>query len=487
MFSLEETLYGVQPEESRQLPAIPAALRQVAFGEAVIDSRLATPGCLFVALRGERVDGHDFLADAVARGARAALVQREQVEQLVLDAPRALVEPTGAGSEAVDPEAVLLIPVDDPLAALQRLAAYHRGLFAPTVIGITGSVGKTSTKEVTAAVLRRRFRTLKNPRSYNSEATLPITLLQLDADHEVAVLEMGCYGPGDISLLAGIARPHIGIVTNVGHSHMERMGSFEVVAQVKSELVRALPPDGYAILNVDDERVRRMAEVTPARPFLYGLDAGADLWADGIESRGLEGISFDAHYRGETAHLRLPLLGRHSVHTALAATATGLLLGMAWDDIIDGLRDEEAQLRLLAVPGVGGATLVDDTYNASPASSLAALNLLAELGGRRIVVHGDMLELGHLEEEAHRKVGARAAEVADALIVVGARARWIADEALAAGMPAERVVAVESKGAAVDLLRGELRSGDFVLIKGSRGAAMEEIVAALQRPASATE
>lgn len=481
MLQLDEVLLGVQADATRQQPAIPSTLKHVAFSEAVVDSRQATPGSLFAALRGERVDGHDFLAEAVARGAQGALVRREKVEGLALDRPFALVDPSGAGLADATPEAVLLVAVDDPLAALQRLAAYHRGLFTPTVIGITGSVGKTSTKEVVAAVLRRSYRTLKNPRSYNNETTLPIALLQLDARHEVAVLEMGAFGPGDISLLTQIARPQIGIVTNVGPSHMERMGSLDVIAQAKSELVQALPPDGYAILNIDDPRVCAMAAATAARPFFYGLDPAADLWADAIESRGLEGISFRAHYGRETVFLKLPLLGRHSVHTALAAGAAGLLLDLGWDAIVEGLRDTSAQLRLLAVPAIGGATLIDDTYNASPASSLAALNLLAELDGRRIVALGDMLELGAIEEEAHRMVGRRAAEVADLLIVVGQRARWIAEEAHAAGMPIGQIIRVETNQEVVQALKDLMGPGDYVLVKGSRGVAMEEIVAALQR------
>ena len=481
MLTLDEVLLGVQAPEERQQPAIPPAFQQVAFSEVVIDSRAATPGTLFVALRGEHADGHDFLADALARGALGALVRRAQVATLLPGRPYALVDPaSGAGLEGAAPELSLLIAVDDPLAALQRLAAYHRRLFTPTVIGITGSVGKTSTKEVTAAVLRRRYCTLKNPRSYNNEATLPVALLQLTADHEVAVLEMGTFGPGEITLLTQIARPHLGIVTNVGPSHLERMGSLEVIAQAKSELVQALPADGYAILNIDDPRVRAMATVTPARPFFYGLDPAADLWADAIESRGLEGIAFRAHYAGESIFLRLPLLGRHSVHTALAAAAAGLLLDLGWDAIIEGLRDTSAQLRLLAVPGIGGAMLIDDTYNASPASSLAALNLLAELDGRRIVALGDMLELGSFEEQGHRMVGRRVAEVADLLIVVGQRARWIADEAQAAGMPADRIMRLTTNQEVIAVLRPIIKAGDYVLIKGSRGMAMEEIVAALQ-------
>jgi UDP-N-acetylmuramoyl-tripeptide--D-alanyl-D-alanine ligase len=482
VLDLNEVLLGVLPEDAqRRLPPIPPALQQVAFSAVAVDSREATPGSLFVALRGERADGHDFLAAAVARGARGALVRREQVAGQTLDRPSTLVDPaSGEGLADATPDTVFLIAVDDPLSALQQLAAYHRGLFTPTVLGITGSVGKTSTKEVTAAVLRRRYRTLKNPRSFNTEATMPIALLQLERHHEVAVLEMGTFGPGEITLLTRLARPQIGIVTNVGPSHIERMGSLEVIAQAKSELVQALPADGHAILNIDDERVRAMAGVTQAKPFFYGLDPAADLWADQIESHGLEGIAFRAHHAGESVVLRLPLIGRHSVHTALAATAAGLLLGLGWDAIVDGLRDESAQLRLLAVPGIGGATLIDDTYNASPASSLAALNLLADLDGRRIVALGDMLELGHLEEQAHRIVGRRVAEVAQQLIVVGQRARWIADEAAASGMPSEQITVAENNDAVIAQLRAQMQPGDYVLVKGSRGVAMEGIVAALQ-------
>ncbi|HWQ13997.1 MAG TPA: UDP-N-acetylmuramoyl-tripeptide--D-alanyl-D-alanine ligase [Roseiflexaceae bacterium] len=483
MLDIEDVLLGIQAGERRR-PDVPPALRQVAFSETVIDSRLATPGCLFVALRGERVDGHDFLADATARGARGALVRRDRVAGVRLGRPHAVVDPaTGAGLEGATPESVLLFAVDEPLQALHRLAAYHRSRFTLHVIGITGSVGKTSTKEVTAAVLQRGLRTLKNPRSYNSEHTLPIVLLQLDSTYEAAVLEMGMYGPGEIALLCSLARPQIGIVTNVGPSHLERMGSLEAIQQAKSELVRALPADGYAILNADDPRVRAMAEVTPARPFLYGLDPSADLWADAIESRGLQGISFRAHYAGEEVQLNLPLIGRHSVHTALAATAAGLLLGLGWDAIVAGLRDSSAQLRLLAAPAINGATIIDDTYNASPASSLAALNLLAELDGRRIAVLGDMLELGSVEEQAHRLVGARVAEVAQHLVTVGARARWIAEEAAACGLPPMRIRQVASNQEAVALLRELIQPGDYVLIKGSRAMGMEAIVAALQRPA----
>ncbi|RLC91366.1 MAG: UDP-N-acetylmuramoylalanyl-D-glutamyl-2, 6-diaminopimelate--D-alanyl-D-alanine ligase, partial [Chloroflexi bacterium] len=251
----------------------------------------------------------------------------------------------------------------------------------------------------------------------------------------------------------------------------------------KSELVEALPPapEGVAILNYDDERVQGMAQATSARVFYYGLSPKADLWADRIVGLGLDGIRFRLHHEGETLHLKIPLLGRHSVHTALRAAAVGLTEGLTWQEIIEGLRGPSAQLRLVAVPGPHGATILDDTYNASPASTIAALNLLDELDGRKIAVLGDMLELGDYEREGHEKVGLRALEVADVLITVGPLGRVIGETALRWGMPADQVHIVERNGEVIALLEQMITSTDVVLVKGSRALQMEEIVNALGR------
>ncbi|MCG8347857.1 MAG: UDP-N-acetylmuramoyl-tripeptide--D-alanyl-D-alanine ligase [Chloroflexales bacterium] len=487
MLSLVHVLFGVQPKAMRQMPRIPAAWQTVGFSEVVVDSREVVPGALFVALDGERTNGHNFLVDAVARGASGALVQRDEVERLQAELahtqrPWTLLDPANCdGLEAHSLQTCLFISVDDPLMALQRLAVYHRRQHTPTVVGITGSVGKTSTKEVVAAILSRRFRTLKSKRSYNSEATMPTTLLQITPDHEVVVLEMGMWAPGEIRFLANLAWPYIGIVTNVGPSHLERVKSIDVVEQAKSELPDSLPPDGIAILNIDDERVARMARRTLARVFSYGLNPSADVWADQVESHGLQGITFDAHHANETVRIKTPLLGKHSVYTALAGIAIGLVMGMNWDDIIAGLQDENSVARIVQRPGLHGSTIIDDTYNAAPVSAIAALDLLAELDGRRIAALGDMLELGAIEEEAHRSVGRRAAAVVQELICVGQRARWIADEAQVAGMTPEHIKVVDTNNDVVDALQTMLRPGDYVLVKGSRGAAMESIVAAVQR------
>lgn len=448
-------------------------------GRTVIDSRQAEPGALFVALKGEHADGHDYVADAFSRGAVAALVEREvNVEAHVLDLTN--YELRIPHHEWGLP---LLLRVSNTLLALQQVAAFWRRQHSVRVVGVTGSVGKTTTKELIAAVLARRYVTLKSEGSYNNEIGLPLTLMHLTGAHERAVLEMGMYDVGEIAHLARIALPHVGVVTIVGPVHLERLGTIERIAQAKRELVEALPPapEGVAILNYDDERVRVMAQATKARIFYYGLSPEADLWADGVESLGLEGVRFQLHYGEEVLHVRIPLLGQHSVHTALRAAAVGLVEGLTWQEIIEGLRTPTAQLRLVAVPGPHGSTILDDTYNSSPVSALAALNLLAELEGRKIAVLGDMLELGDYEQEGHEKVGMRALEVADVLITVGRLGRIIGETALRWGMPAGQVHIVETNAEAIALLDEMIAPDDVILVKGSRALKMEEIVNALVR------
>jgi UDP-N-acetylmuramoyl-tripeptide--D-alanyl-D-alanine ligase len=487
VLQLLHVLFGVQPPAVRALPYLPPQWQNTAFDAAVTDSREVEPHTLFIALSGARTDGHIFLRDVLARGARGALVSRERMRNApeLLEAserPWAVIDPaTGAGLETAPPEACLLIAVDDPLMAIQRLAVYHRRQLTPTVVGITGSVGKTSTKEVTAAVLSRRFRTLKSQRSFNSEVTLPTSLLRLTPDHEVAVLEMGMWAPGEIRFLAQLARPQVGMVTNVGPSHLERLGSMDAIMHAKAELPESLPADGWCLLNADDPRVARMAERTAARVLTYGFNSGADLRADAVTTYGLNGIGLRMHYAGDIVDLRLPLIGRHSVYLALAAAACGLVLGMDWDAIAAGLADPTAQPRLRVLPGIRQTTLIDDSYNAAPISVRAALDLLADIPGRRVAVLGDMLELGAAEEAGHREVGLYAVQVVQMLVTVGERARRIAEAAEAAGMSAAAICAVANQTQAVDALNELLEPGDIVLVKGSRGMELERLVAALHQ------
>ncbi len=452
----------------------------------ILDSRAAEPRReesrreesrpVFFAFKGENVDGHDYVADAFKRGAIAAVIERDvDVAADTLDVAR-----------STPPQAFttpLLIRVRNTLDALQNAARFWRQQLNPRVIGITGSVGKTTTKEVVTKVLASRYHVQRSTGSYNNEIGLPLTLLQLtDADAYI-VLEMGMYVRGDIRMLAEIARPHVGIVTNVEPVHLSRAGSIENITLAKRELVESLPPapEGVAILNYDDRRVQAMAESTQARVFFYGLSPQADLWADEVETQGLEGIRLRLHYAGEQLYVKVPLLGRHSAHTVLRAAAAGLTEGLDWQDIVDGLHAPGPQLRLVAVQGLQDSLVLDDTYNSSQASALAALNLLKTMEGRKIAVLGDMLELGDYEEAGHLKVGCRTANIVAELITVGERARFIAQGAELCGLPRNRIHETPDCETAIAVLRGILQPQDIILVKGSRAMRMEQIVMAISK------
>lgn len=427
-----------------------------------VDSRLVTPGRLFVALPGERTDGHRFLGEAIDRGAAALLVTRE---------------PEGLDADAD----VTIVRVPDGLAALGAVAAGWRARFAPLVVGVTGSIAKTSTKEAAAAVLARRLRTLRSEGNRNNEIGLPLTLLELDVDHEAVVLEMGMYAGGEIADLARMARPRIGVVTAVQPVHLSRIGSIEAIERAKAELVEALPSDGTAVLNGDDPRVRAMAARTAARVMTYGFTQDADVAADDVTSAGLAGMRFTLGTARGRVPVAIPTLGRLAVHNALAAAAVGIAAGLTVDDIAAGLADGWGAPHRAQVVRLSDVTIVDDSYNASPASVAAALELLSGLPGRRVAVLGEMLELGEGHEAGHRSVGAVAAGVADLLVVIGRPAGGIAAAAREAGLEPSRVIEVPDREAALDALRPRLAAGDVVLVKASRGAALDLLVAALTR------
>ena len=435
------------------------------------DSRRVQAGDLFVAIRGEQFDGHAFVAQAAANGATAALVGA-----------------AWAAAQAAPP--LPLLVVEEPIAALQRLARAWRDRLGErlTVVGITGSVGKTSTKEVVAAVLGGRFETYRSPGNLNNEIGLPLSLLEIGPNTEVAVLEMGgAYAFGELTLLAAIARPKIAVVTNIHPVHLERMGSIEAIAETKAELIAALPADGVAVLNGDDPWVRAMAGRCWGRVLFYGLDRENDVWASEVVSEALEGTTFWLHLDGERYHVKVPLVGGHAVDLALAGWAVGHALGMEIGEMLLGLKDPSIQVRLLVMPGPRGALLIDDTYNASTPSVLSALGLLASLKPKRaIAVLGDMRELGPLAEEEHRVVGRRAGEVADLIVTYGELATLIAEEARQATgrddgqPPVVQSFGLDQRGALLGYLLGVLREGDVVLLKGSRGLRMEELVEALR-------
>ena len=522
----------------------PRALAPRPISRALLDSRDAEAGSLFIALSGSRTDGHRYIRQALAGGAEAVICEERGLEflaetnALLIDCRKGgeragreirdgLRTPQLWQEEPFAPGRAIAYIVPDSNTALQAAGIFqrlHRTSPDLRVIGVTGSVGKTSTKELAASVLKQRYRTHNNTGNLNSEQGLPLALLGLHTGHERTVLEMGMYDLGEIRLLCSLARPQIGLVTNVGPSHLERLGTIDRIAEAKAELIEALPSapsGGVAILNHDDARVRAMATRTDAQLFFYGLTAEADLWADEIESLGMEGIRFRFHHRQEdgrvhSERVKLPLLGRHSVQTALGAAAVGIVNGLTWEEIITGLQRAPGQLRLVITPGINGATVIDDTYNASPSSTLAALDLLDDLRkraeaagrpnpaagrgaafrpeldseqeetarktaragrvGRRIAILGDMRELGSFTTEGHKQVGAHAASVIDLLVTVGNLGRIIADEAKRAGLSTQAVHAADDFESAVDILKELMQPHDLLLVKGSRAVGMDRIV-----------
>lgn len=441
---------------------------------ASVDSRRLEVGNAFFALPGEHADGHRFLEAAAAAGA-AALIVSEPLPHDRLDA-------LGDAWPGVS-----IIAVADAAVALRTAAGAYRDRFEPLVIGITGSIAKTSTKELAAGVLAGRFHVLRSRGNENNEIGLPVTLLRLRPEHEVAVLEMGLYTTGEIATLAALARPGIGVVTAVRGVHLSRAGSIEAIEAGKGELLEALPADGWAVLNADDPRVVNMATRTPARVLTYGFGPGADVSALDIRSRGLEGMSFRLRLPSGVADVATPILGRHGVHNSLAAAAVATCAGMTPEDIVSGLGREVLVPHRSQLVHAGDWTILDDSYNASPDAVLAALGLLAELPGRRIAVLGEMLELGDAAASEHHRIGIHAASVVDRLVVIGAGAAALAEGALAAGLPPSRVHVVAGREDALAFLLHELRAGDTVLVKASRGAALDVLVAQLVLAAGAGE
>jgi UDP-N-acetylmuramoyl-tripeptide--D-alanyl-D-alanine ligase len=429
--------------------------RDLVFERGSIDSRETRDGDLFFALRGERTDGHDFVPQALAAGATGAVVERP------LEIPQDRCE----------------FHVSDSLAALQRLAAYWRRRQDVRTVGVTGSVGKTTAKELIASVLATRYTVLKSEANLNTEIGIPLTLLQLRPKHRHAVLEMAMYARGDIALLARIAAPQIGIVMNVGPVHLERLGSIGAITSAKAELVETLPADGLAVLNGDDPRVSGFANRTKARAVLFGATPQCEIRAEQVETHGLDGISFTLVTPDGQTRVTCPLPGRHHVYAALAAAAVGLHEGLTLDQLASGIAQARADLRLTQRRGPNSSTIIDDSYNASPASMLAALDLLGECRGRRIALLGGMRELGAATAEGNLAVGERAASRCDLLLVIGEEAREIGEAARRGGLNDVRFLASPERAA--ETLLKELAGGDYILIKASRAVGLESVVEAL--------
>jgi len=428
------------------------------------DSRRTKVGELFIPLRGERFDGHDFIAVMASQGVRVFLAR------------------SGWCEENGVPDGSTIVVVKDTLRAYGDLASYHRRRFHIPVVGITGSNGKTTVKEMLASILALTAPGLKTAGNLNNLVGLPRMLLELNPDHRWAVLEMGMSEPGEIDRLAAMAAPVVGVITNAFAAHLESMGSVEAVARAKGELFLRLPPGGCAAYNGDDPLISRAPTPTGVRRLSFGLH-GAEVTAGEIESQGRHGQTFTLHLAGKEIKVHLKALGLHNIANALAATAAASALGVAPELIGKGLECFTPYDKRFNLEEVGGIVLIDDSYNANPASMRAALMTLRDIREecRAMAVLGDMLELGSGAGEAHRELGRVTASCVERLYVMGEMAEMVAQGAREGGLPQDAVlVAATHEEILADLLKAAA-PGDFILVKGSRGLAMDTVAEGIRR------
>lgn len=423
------------------------------------DSRTLQPGELFIPLRGEKYDGHDYLTQAIQRGA-AGCISEEMLGGML----------------------VPVIKVNDTLKALGDLAAAVRRKFSGPVIGITGTSGKTTCKEMMAAILSHLGPGLKSAGNFNNLVGVPLTLFGLQPEHRWAVIEMGMSARGEIARLAEIAMPNIGLITNIGAGHLQNFDGISGVARAKGELYISLSTEGIALINADDSETRLLPVANGVRKVLFGTSSDADIRAERITVHN-GSVSFDLVVNDSMQKIQLPIPGRHNVSNALGAAAAATVLGIGLKEIAAGLKAFQpcpGRMELLELPG--DLVVLNDSYNANPLSVHAALDALHDLGtpGHRVAVLADMLELGQTAPELHYQIGLLAASRVDRIFTYGSLAREIARGALDAGLPEDRIVVAGSHAELADRLLGALQAGDRILIKGSRGMRMEKVIDALR-------
>lgn len=432
-----------------------------------VDSRRVKPGDLFIPLKGEHRDGHDYILSAVEAGASGFLTEK----------------PGGDVSLAIS-RGAFAIEVESSLDALQRIAREYGRTLDVTVVGITGSTGKTTAREMAASVLRKRFKVVSSEKNFNNEIGLPLTILSAGPETEIVVVEMAMRGKGQIARLAEIARPQIGLVTGIGRAHLELLGTEKAIAEAKAELLRSLPADGAAALNADNPWTPYLAQTTSADVTTFGI-FGGDLKAERIEIDLFGRPTFKIVGRGISEKVCLPVPGRHNAYNALAAASIASILGLEPSEIAVGLAETKLpEMRMEILTTAEGVTLLNDAYNANPESMSAGLTALSDmrLSGRRIAVLGDMLELGRAADECHLAIGREAADKKiDLLVTVGELGKLIAEGARRAGLDRGRVISFDSPEAAGMYLSENVKGGDAVLLKASRGVGLERAVEALLR------
>jgi len=442
--------------------------REVFFNGVSTDSRTVGEGELFIALQGAHYDGHRFAREALEKKANGVVIAEEQSGGLGWN---------GYRSKAV-------ITVKDTLRALGDLARERRRRFGTPLVALTGSNGKTTTKEMIAACLETTFPVLKTKGNFNNLIGLPLTLLSLTERERVIVLEMGMNVPGEIQRLTEISEPDVGLITNIERVHLEGLGSLEKLKEEKGALFRSMKKDGAILVNQDDPRVVDLAKDFSGQKITFGISSPADVMAKEIRLRGTEGTSFTLVFGGQELEIHLPLLGKHFIPNALSAVAVASLFGIEVKTAQEALEHfQPFPMRMEVCPLQGGKTLINDAYNANPRSMELGLEALTEVkgGGRAIAVLGDMLELGVYTEEAHQEVGRKAGELSiDLLLTLGKEAGFVAESAIRHGLRPENVRVVKSHREVISILRQILRKGDWILVKGSRGMEMEKIVNGLR-------
>lgn len=440
--------------------------REISFTDIGTDSRSLTGGALFAALRGENFDGHHFIKDAILKGAAGLLVQPD-------------------GEFEADTKNLPVLQVTDVLTALGDLARFHLERLGLPVVAVTGSTGKTTTKEMIAEVMEKHFagNVLKTEGNFNNLIGLPLTVFRLEETDKVAVLEMGMNMRGEIRRLSQIARPKIGVITNVSAVHLEHLKTIGAVAEAKRELLDDFGADHFAVLNADDPRVSVMGEGAGFSAVTFGIENPADITAKQIRSKGFEGIDFTLTIKDRSVPVHLSCIGKHNVYNALAAAGAGFAIGVSLENIKAGLESFRPAAMRSRILDIFGIKVIDDTYNANPSSMDAALEMLVELskGGRSIAVLGDMFELGDESVAAHRRLGRHGAKLGlDRLYLLGEKSVEVQSGAFEEKMPPEVIEIMESHRDIVVRLRDEGRRGDVILVKGSRGMRMERVVKGLK-------
>ena len=427
------------------------------FSGVSIDSRKIRQGDLFWAIKGERFDGNDFIDEAKSKGAAGIVTE----------------------SDGHVNEQCTIIKVESSLRSLQLLAAFNRRRHNIPLVAITGSNGKTSTKEILSSVLKKRFKVLKNEGNLNNLIGVPLTLLKIDSGHEAAVVEMGMNRKGEISVLAEMAGPDIGLITNIGEAHLEGLGSMENIKKAKGELIDALKAEHDVVLNADDDAVMDLAKLARGNIVTFAVNNNSDVRASEVDVEWGKGTLFILTVKGESIPVLLPTYGIHQLYNALAASAAAHVMGLGLEEIRDGLEEHEPYEGRMEILSEGGVVLINDTYNANPPSLKYAVETLANLStGRKIAVLGDMLEMGEEAERIHYDMGTFiSVNDIDMVLTAGPLAKKISHGAIDGGLAQDASLSFSDKSELSKYLRAEVKEGDWILIKGSRGMKMEEVTA----------